>query len=60
MHQKKEKKDEELFDAKGRDMRFLKLAMSKMSNIISVMGMNVNPSTAVSQKDSHLLISHSV
>ena len=49
LHQKKEKKGEELLDAKGRDMRFLKLAMSKMASIISVMGMNVNPSTAISQ-----------
>ena len=30
VHQKKEKKDEELLDAKGREMPFLKLAMSKM------------------------------
>ena len=49
VHQKKEKKGEELLDAKGRDMRVLKLAMSKMSSIISVMGMNVNPSTAIFQ-----------
>ena len=48
---RRRKKGEELLDAKGRDMRFLhvKLAMSKMSSIISVMGMNVNPSTAISQ-----------
>ena len=30
VHQKKEKKGEELLDAKGREMPFLKLAMSKM------------------------------
>ena len=57
VHQKKEKKGEELLDAKGRDMRFLNLAMSKMSSIISVMGMNVNPSTAISQMI-HILSYH--
>ena len=46
---KEGEKGEELLDAKGRDMPFLKLAMSKMSSIISVMGMNVNPSTAIFQ-----------
>ena len=30
VHQKKKKKGEELSDAKGREMPFLKLAMSKM------------------------------
>ena len=42
MHQKKEKKGEELLDAKGMSMamRFLKLAMSKISSIISAVIVN--------------------
>ena len=34
------KKGEELLNAKGRDMPFLKLAMSKMSSIISAVIVN--------------------
>ena len=42
VHQKKEKKGEELLDAKGMSMamRFLKLAMSKISSIISAVIVN--------------------
>lgn len=39
-HRKKDKKGEELLNAKGRDMPFLKLAMSKMSSIIPAVIVN--------------------